>query len=795
MPPTVTRMARSCHHKSAVLAYRSPVAMQVPPMTIRIAPGAITPDRIVRSVCSPNCTGSCGINVHVKDGKMLKVEPADFPDPRYRRICLKGISMAMQRVDHEGRIRYPMLRKGERGGGEWQRLSWDDAFDYVAGKLDGIAKRYGPESNAWISMTGNYGILSMMLSSRVANSLGGTAFSNLGLMGDLGANMGFLPTLGVHQESNEWPDIVDSKLIILFGKNIADTAHSDIHFMFEAMEKGARVVSIDPRFSRTSTKADQWIPIRPGTDAAMILGMMQVIIDSNLHAADYLRQHSNSAYLVREDDGSLLRICGDCAVLDENTGLPAIAGSTPVPALDWRGSVMLPGGDEVAVRTGFNVLRESLRDYTPEKASALCDVPAETIRSLALEYARTDPASLWIGQGTQRYYNGHQSFRALITLGAICGNIGKRHAGVSWGGGSLLRLIFATPASWLMPGGRTGRVYPGTRMHEIISSGAPYPIKSLWAHNYGFGTQAPRRNRFIREALPQLDLFAVSELVWTQAAQLADIVLPATSYYEEEADVVASWNNMYVQLRTRAIDPVGEAKPDWDIFKGVCERLGQGEHWRMSAMEACEQIVREATDPCIRDMSWEELREKGVTRAAMPSPHVPFADLKFPTPSGHIEVYTESLVQHGQGVPTFEEPLEGNRREKARRYPLTFMSNHSMYSANATHMILPWIREVAPEPRVEMHPHDAAARGLQDADPIRIYNDRGAFVAHVHVTEGIKPGALNLSQGWWPEHFISGHYSDLTQMPLNAAQETILESNYPVYDCLVEVERAMVEAV
>ncbi|MFM7785769.1 MAG: molybdopterin-dependent oxidoreductase, partial [Gammaproteobacteria bacterium] len=200
-------------------------------MSIRIAPGSITPDRIVRSVCSPNCTGSCGIDVSVKDGRILKVEPADFPDPRYKRICLKGISMAMQRVDHEGRLRYPMLRKGERGGGQWQRISWDDAFDYLAEKLDGIGRRYGPEANAWISMTGNYGILSMMLSSRVANCLGGTAFTNLGIMGDLGANMGFLPTLGVHQESNEWPDVVGSKLIILFGKNIADTAHSDIHFV------------------------------------------------------------------------------------------------------------------------------------------------------------------------------------------------------------------------------------------------------------------------------------------------------------------------------------------------------------------------------------------------------------------------------------------------------------------------------------------------------------------------------------------------------------------------------------
>jgi anaerobic selenocysteine-containing dehydrogenase len=273
-------------------------------MTIRIAPGAVKPDRIVRSVCSPNCTGSCGINVHVKDGKMLKVEPAEFPDPRYRRICLKGISMAMQRVDHEGRIRYPMLRKGERGGGSWQRLSWDDAFDYVAGKLDGIAKRYGPESNAWISMTGNYGILSMMLSSRVANSLGGTAFSNLGIMGDLGANMGFLPTLGVHQESNEWPDIVGSKLIILFGKNIADTAHSDIHFMFEAMEKGARVVSIDPRFSRTSTKADQWIPIRPGTDGALMLALCHELIRLGLYDRDFVARYSNAGHLVNIDPDS-----------------------------------------------------------------------------------------------------------------------------------------------------------------------------------------------------------------------------------------------------------------------------------------------------------------------------------------------------------------------------------------------------------------------------------------------------------------------------------------------------------
>ncbi|MBT8447888.1 MAG: molybdopterin-dependent oxidoreductase [Gammaproteobacteria bacterium] len=759
--------------------------------------GQIKPDRIVRTVCSPNCTGSCGINAFVKDGRLLKIEPAEMPDNRYNRICLKGISMAMQRVEHPDRIRHPMLRKGDRGSGDWQRIGWNDAFDYLAEKLTGIAERYGPEANSWISMTGNYGIMSMMLSARVANSLGGTAFTNLGIMGDLGANMGYLPTLGVHQEANEWPDIVGSKLIVLFGKNIADTAHSDIHFMFDAMEQGARVVSIDPRYSRTSAKADQWIPIRPGTDAAMILAMIKVIIDADLHDADYLRGHSNAPYLVREDTGKLLRYDaidpaapGNYVVVDAGTGLPADAALAADPVLDFRGEVRLAGGGALPCRTGFNALLEGCRSYTPEQAEAISEVPAAVIRELALDYAKTDPASLWIGQGTQRYYNGHQAFRALITLGAITGNIGKRHAGVSWGGGSLLRFIFATPDEWLAPNGHTGRVYPGTRIHDIIEAAEPYPVKSLWAHNYGFGTQTPRRNRFINEVLPHLELFTVSELVMTQAAKCADIVLPATSYYEEDADIVASWNNMYVQLRTRAIDNVGESRSDWEIFKGVCERMGRADDWSMTAMESCEYILRNSKDPIFSNIDWEELRREKIVRAEIASPHVPFADLKFPTPSGRIELYTESLVEHGQGVPNFEEPIEGNRRPRARDYPLTFMSNHSMYSVNAQHTILPWIREVQPDPRVEMSPVDAGARGVSDGDAIRVFNDRGTFTAHVNVTEGIKPGALNLTAGWWPEHFIDGHYSDLTHMPLNAAQETILESNYPIFDVSVEVEKA-----
>lgn len=766
-------------------------------MQTRQAAGQVKPDKVLRTVCSPNCTGSCGINAHVKDGKLLKIEPAEMPDPRYNRICLKGISMAMQRINHPDRIMYPMLRKGERGGGQWQRLGWDDALDHLAEKLTAIGEKYGSEANSWISMTGNYGIMSMMLSSRIANSLGGTGFSNLGIMGDLGANMGYLATLGVQQEANEWTDVVGAKFIMMFGKNIADTAHSDMHFLFDAMDKGARVVSIDPRFSRTSTKADQWVPIRPGTDAAMIMAMMHVIIEKGLHDEDYLRRYTNSPYLVREDDGQLLRYTAidpngtdDYVVVDADSGLPVAVSESTGAVLDWNDELTLPSGEKLACRSGFNIFAEACRGYTPEYAEEISTVPAAQIRDLAVEYATSEPASLWIGQGTQRYHNGHQAFRNLITLGALCGNIGKRHAGVNWGGGSLLRFIFATPQSWLCPNGKTGRMIPGTRIHDIIEKSDPYPVKSLWAHNYGIATQAPRRNHFIKNVLPQLEQFTVTEVMMTEAAKYADLVLPTTSFYEEDADLIGSWNNMYVQLRTPVIDKVGEPRVDWEIFKGVAERMGAGEDWSMTPMESCEYIIRESADPIFSKMDWEELKREGIGRAVIDSPHIPFKDMEFATPSGRIEIYTEQLVKHGQGVPGYEEPAESNRQPRAKKYPLTFMSNHSVYSVNAQHLNLPWIQEYQPEPAVDMNPADADARGIRDGDTIRVFNDRGHFSCRVNVNEGITPGALNIIQGWWPEFFSEGHYSDVNSMPVDPAQETIMETNYSVFDVSVEVEKA-----
>ena len=760
----------------------------------------------MRTVCSPNCSGTCGVNAHVRDNRIVRLEPADFPDPRYRRICLKGISMALQRVTAPNRLTHPLKRVGARGEGRFERISWAEANTLIADGLARIAARYSPEACAWTTMTGNYGVKATTVPNRIANCLGGTWFSYLGLMGDAGCGMGYLPTLGVFSTANEWADLPGCRLVLIFARNVADTGHSEMHFLFSAMEAGARLCVVDPRFSRTAAKADQWISPRPGTDTALILGMIHEIITRELFDRAYVLHHTNAPFLVREDSLTLLRASElaaplpgapaaasaghtDYVVLDAATGLVRRSALPGEPALTGTAEVTLVDGRTVRCRTAFDMSWQVWREYPPERAGEICEVDPAVIRALAVEYATTRPAAIWLGQGLQRYYHGHLAFRAAITLGALCGNIGRRHAGVNWSDGAMFRLYFNLPPDWLQPGGKKGRVLPGTRMIDTIARADPYPIKSLWLAGYGFGTQSPNFDRFVREALPQLDLFVVTEQVMTPAAEYADLVLPCVSYYEDDMDLVPSAENHYVQLRRQAIAPIGDSKDDYSIFAGVCERLGHGADWRWDPEDWCRYMLEKSTDPVVRGIDWETLKRDGVVRLNVPDPSVPFADQVYPTPSGRIELYTESLRAFGQHVLVYEEPLESNRRERARSFPLTLMTSHPMHTVHSQHVDLPWIRELVPGPRLEMHPRDAAARGVASGNLVVVRNDRGQFRVHVTVTEAVRPGTLNLPQGWGPRHFAAGHYQNTAQLTPNAVQDAILETNYAVFDNLVEVEK------
>lgn len=759
-------------------------------------PGEICPDRIVRTVCSPNCSGTCGVNAFVKDDRILKIEPAAYPDPGFERICLKGMAMAMQRIHHPDRLTYPLKRVGARGEGRFEPISWGEAFDTLAGELQRIGAQHGFEACAWMTMSGNYGFKATTSPERMANCLGGTVLTHGGMMGDLACAMGYLPVLGVGSTCNDLADLRHAKLIVIFGRNAADTDHSEMRFLFDAMEAGARVVMIDPRHSRTAAKADEWISLRAGTDGALVLGMIQAIIEAGLHDRAFLVRHTNAAYLVRGDTGALLRerdlvSSGSEAFMVWDAALAAAcaANESCEPLLDASPEMTLANGLRVHCHTGWSLMRERWASFTPERAAAICEVPAATIRRLALEYASTSPAWIWAGAGPQRYANGHLAHRAYVTLGALTGNIGKPYAGVNCLDGAHMRLTFNAPREWLAPGGARGRTLPGVHMREIIASGEPYPIKSLWLTAYGFASQSPSLQRFVAEALPRLDLFVVTEQLMTEAARYADLVLPCVSCYEDELDLVAGGEHWYLQLRRRAISPVGESKNDYDIFRGVLDRMKRAEHWQMREEEICRFVLEHHADPAIRAVDWEELKAKGVVRVEIPRPHVPFADLRFPTPSGRIELYTESLGRFGEEILDYREPLESARTNLARKYPLTLLSPKHVHSTHSQHTMLPWIRELLPEARLEIHPRDAAERGIGDGDLVRIFNERGTLCTRALVSEAVRPGLVSVPQGFWREHFAAGHPGDLGQIVRSPVQDAIIETNYPVWDVLVQVAK------
>jgi anaerobic selenocysteine-containing dehydrogenase len=248
-----------------------------------------------------------------------------------------------------------------------------------------------------------------------------------------------------------------------------------------------------------------------------------------------------------------------------------------------------------------------------------------------------------------------------------------------------------------------------------------------------------------------------------------------------------------MQLRRRAVPPVGQSRGDFDIFRGLCQHLGRGEAWQVDPEEDCRQILATHPDPRIRAVDWDTLRRDGVARVPVERPYTPFRDMRFNTPSGRIELYQEQFADLGEELLAFEEQIEGNRGERARAFPLTLITYKHVHSTHSQHLMLPYIREVLPEPRLEISAPDAAARGTATGDWVTVFNDRGRFTVRATVANAVRPGALGLTEGWWHRAFREGHPSDLGNIPENKAQARVAETNSPIWDVLCDVRRSQVQ--
>jgi anaerobic selenocysteine-containing dehydrogenase len=783
-------------------------------------PASLPVDRVVRTTCSPNCTGSCGQLAFVRDGVIVKIQQAaDYPDPAYNpRGCMKGLSY-VNHVYGEDRIRTPLIRTGERGSGEFREASWDEVLDRIAGDLRRIGETWGWDTVHVFGQVPGAGYIQKGANYRACATLGMTHGTSFDFNGDL--PMGMPITFGVQNAEHEAKDWANSRFLLLVGSNPVETRIPDVHFIFDALEKGARLVVIDPSFSPTAAKADAHLRIKPGTDAALALALCRQVIEDGAWDANFMRVYTDAPLLVRADTGVRLREAefvagggaGRFVAWDEASAAPIVVGTERLgfapgarPALEGVRRITLADGSVVDATPGFGLVREELDRWTPEAAEAVTSVPAAMIVKVARAYAAAKPAAILMGGGSNHWYHGDLTGRAFALLAALTGNIGKSGGGFSVYVGQYKVRVNTAP--WWNAGETKAKVVPSVYFVRgrtaTMHADVPYP-KNGW-HGLvctfsNMFVQAMDVNR-LHETLRGLDLVVVVDHQMTETVRWADVVLPATTWYEK-TDLTATPLHPFLQLQQAAIDPVGEARSELWMWREIVRRIDPAKAAELFGMDeeaAIEAILAAGGEPGgpTQGITLEMLKA-GPVRLNVPDPDVafkaqiedlaPFPPRSLPAalektaafiPTRRIEFYKEEarFRELGEAVPTYRPPFDDTVHDPAT-WPLAFLTPHSKWRIHSTYANNPWLAEIhGGKPEVFISPEDAAARGLATGDPIRVWNTRGEVVAWAHVSESEQPGAVTLYEGWWPRQFMRGKgVNELTSSAVNPIHEVHFVGN------------------
>lgn len=738
----------------------------------------VTDSTVVRTACPAHCgRDACGILAHVTEGRVVKVEPADFPDPKYRRICLRGL-VSPEITYHPDRLQYPMRRVGQRGDGKFERISWDEALDTIAAKFRDIAQRYGWRGIGWVLGGPGSGSTKFGVYLRLASLTQSTRVSTWGY-GDAALPCGSRALFGTHTPHELLVHWANPELIIVWGANPGEAAPlTTMRRILDAREQGSQVVVIDPRFTITAAKADEYLRLRPGTDAALALGMMHVIFHKSLQDEDFIRRHTVGPFLVRSDTGAFLREQdispdggNDYMVWDSVSGA-GNAGTAVKPAL--TGSYQIGG---ITCQPAFQLLLELTEAYPPRKAAEITGIPAATIIRLAERIVSARPVSIVTDMGFTRTYHGDLAMRAVGTLATVTGNIkitsasGHRPLVLNWA--PFLHTDTTRPTF-----SRLGVL----QLYNAVISGKPFPIKAVWFAFINFLNQCANSNKIVREVFPNLEFIVVADLFLTPTAHYADIVLPVCSYLEF-SDLITG-PSPYLQLQQKVIEPLYESKSDVTIASELARRLGFGDYFTLGE-EGFINLLLASGHPSVAGITVAKLKQ-GPVITQRPSAAGAESEVAFSTPSGKIELYVEQLREHGQALPVYLEPLETGKN----KYPLTYIQGHSRFRTHSMFTNSPTLRTLNPEPVVDINPVDAEKQGIADGDMVTIFNDRGRVTVKARVTEEVSPGVVHISEGWWFEHFGEGGGNALTHDAINPVQEIIFEPNMAMNDVAVAVVKA-----
>ena len=659
--------------------------------------------------CPHDCPDTCSMVFHVKDHQLIAV--TGNPDHPMTRggLCVK-LKDYEKRHYHPDRLLYPMKRTGAKGSKQFTRISWDEALDTIVEKWQTIIAKSGPRAILPASYLGNQGLVhGLNGGDAFFNRLGATVCERT-FCGEGSCTAWLLtvgPTAGVDPES-----FIHAKYIVIWACNSVSTNLHHWHIIHEAQKKGTKVVVVDSYASKTAKEADWHIAPKPGTDGALAMAMMHVIIHEGLQDQDYVDNYT----------------------------------------------------------VGFNELAERVKTRTPEWAEKITGIPAEDIRTFAREYATTAPAAIRLGVALERNYGGSQAIRAVTCLPALIG--AWRHVG----GGALQFPVWEHPYKFdvisrpdLIPEGtpvvnilQLGRALIGEIKLET-------PIQSLMVWNTNPVTQSPETDKII-QGLAREDLFTiVADHFITDTAAYADIVLPAAMGAEME-DMILSWGHLYLTYNAKCIEPPGEAMPNNEIFRQLAKRLGfEEENFKWSDSECLENYV--AWDaPACEGYDLAYMREHGFAKLKVGTKddRAPHKNGNFPTPTGKCMLTVEGAKNFVAGP--FRQMYEGfqpgedldplpdyvpNREsadsnpELAKKYPLSIISPKSHGFLNSCYANVAEKIKGQGEQFVMINPLDAATRGIAEGAKVRVFNDRGAFEGDARITKDVNPGIVVATLGYW----------------------------------------------
>jgi anaerobic selenocysteine-containing dehydrogenase len=685
---------------------------------------------VVRGACPHDCPDTCAMLVTVEEGRATRVA-GDPEHPVTQGFLCAKVNRYVERTYHADRLLTPLRRVGRKGSGQFEAISWDTALDEIARRLTAIAASPdGPQAILPYSYAGTMGLVQgEAMDHRLFHLLGASKLDRTicSMAGTVGMRMTVGANIGADGEG-----LPESDLVLLWGTNTLTANPHLWPFILKARERGAPIICIDPIKTRTAQQCDEWHAIRPGTDAALALGMMHVLFAKGLEDRDYLERHT----------------------------------------------------------LGHAELRARAAEWTPARTAAVTGLLEETIVSLGERYGRARAAFIRVNYGLQRHAGGGMAVRNIACLPAIAGHWRRPGGGVQLSTSANFQFNRAAlQRPDLSPPVRTINMI---RLGEALTLpdagvGGP-PVKAMVVYNSNPAAVAPDRNTVLR-GLARDDLFTVVlEHFRTDTADWADIVLPATTQLEHW-DIHFAYGHHYVTLNRPSIAPLGEAKPNSEIFRQLAARMGIT-HPAMRDDDLT--LIKQALDSQsskLKGVTLDGLLERGWMRLNVPTPYLPYAEGEFSTPSGKCEFLSSRLAELGlDPLPTYIPPYESIERDPAlvARFPLTLISSPAHTFLNSTFVNVTSLRRQAREPEVLLHPADAERRGITPGMRVTVRNDRGAFVATARVEPSIREGVAWAPSIWWGKLAADGANANQT----TSQRETDLGHGPVFYDNQVEVEAA-----